>query len=144
MDNYSAYEDELNTHYQIVNVTKGGIDFLLTSLRYGCTLSNLVAKYIPIESGRIETFIHRSIEKNKAFQFENGYITLPLPESLNSIPNDGCRFAIEPVDNFFVVPTIQEFLIKNRQNICILEDIDGTPDSLWLTRVKTSSTIHIL
>lgn len=133
MNIYSVYENEINKYYQVVDVTQGGIDFILERLRYGRTLSNLVARYIPIENGKIETFVHRSVERNKLIQFERGYISRDVPKSLSNFPEDDSKRAILPEMDFFVLPTIQKFLAESKQNICILEDIDGSPDNPWLT-----------
>jgi len=136
MNIYSDYEDEINKHYQIVDVTQNSIDFLLARLKYGQILSNLVARYVPVEIGKVETFTHRSIEKHKLIQFERGGIGQKLPENFNNFPKDDSKWAIDPVINFFVAPIIQEFLAKKSENVCILEHIDARPSDTFMKKSK--------
>jgi hypothetical protein len=139
MNIYKTYKKEISKHYRILDVTEAGFDFVLQSLRFGRTLSNLVARNLPIESGKIETFIHRSIKKDKSFQFKRGYISQKLPESLSNFPGDGSKRTVWPEMDFFVIPTILEFLAEDEKNICVIEDIDSSPGNLQSTIVESLS-----
>lgn len=127
MNIYSAYEEEINKYYQVVDVTEAGISYVLKSLRYGRMLSNLTARYLPIEKGKVKTFAHHSVEITDLSQFETTWIGRDLPESIRNFPEDDSKRGIDPEMNFFVVPAIQDFLAERNQNICIHEHIDARP-----------------
>ena len=139
MNIYSDYEDEINKYYHTVDVTNGGIEYILGHLSYGRTLSKLVTKHIHVEEGWVETFAHRSVKENKLFQFERMGVGRELPESFINFPKDDSRWAIRAVDDFFVIPTIKKFLTLSEQNICIIEDIDSSPSG-WRSPSSWRST----
>ncbi len=124
----------INKYYQFVDVTDGGFDFLLKELRYGETLSNLVAKYILIESGKLETFAPQNIELSALLDFRATYnIGQGVSENLlQTLKTESASRAFPEMD-FFVAPIVQDFLAQSEQNICILEDIDSSPGDPGLT-----------
>lgn len=130
----NLYHNRIKKYYQIVDVTDGGFNFLLKELRYGETLSNLVAKHILIESGRLETFVPKNVELAVLLDFVAMYKTgQDVPESLRQALQTESDIHVFPEMDFFVAPMVQDFLAQDEQNICILEDIDSRPGDRGLT-----------
>lgn len=130
-DQHDAVKDMINQYYHVVDVTEKGINYILMGLRYGRTLSNLTARYLSIENGKVATFVDRSIDVSSLSDFEGTWVGRSLPGSLQTLLNEGLNSISRVKENFFVVPTIQNFLTKNSQNICIIEHPDAKPTDSW-------------
>jgi hypothetical protein len=117
----------VKTHFHLVDITPFARSYLQDCLKFGRTLGNQTLASVSIESGKIDTFVWRSIDMDHVYDPIRGRVArYDEPPIFKSFPAETYRWALSTT--FYIYPLIKQFLAKSKKNICVFEDITITTD----------------
>jgi len=123
-----AMNDSLVHHfYSEIDLGKSASSYVVENvLSNGLTYARLLAKRLPTEAGKLSTFLPNAITANTMVDFRYSYRQTLSDEFLDELASSGLiQPNIDPIDEYYVLPLIRDFLAEDSQHLCIIEDHDG-------------------
>jgi len=130
----------MSTKFKKFDLGISGIEYLKQALLDGLSLCQLVYKHVPLECGKVTTFLPLEISQKEAEDYESGGKILTPPNQRKTVVDkNGNKWIMEPVLNnlSLILPEIQSYLLKNDKRVFVFENALSNAKDPGLTTRKS-------